>query len=152
MPTDEPSNATQTAGTRRSSFVHWALLLTFVAVFTLQPEIGFEQSKEFSPLERQIYEDMQNHWEENFIEFKNRARPVVIDYLERATEVTGVTFIDLTDIFGDIEGDGYTYYCHLTRTGNRVLAEYPGARILPLVENGWARPKERPNALASGSL
>lgn len=111
------------------------------AIFTLQPEIAFEQSKSFSPLEQQIYGEMENLWAENFIEFKNRARPVVIDYLKQATQSTGAHFVDLTDPFGGTDGDCYTDYCHLTPLGDRVLAEYLGEQILPLVRQRAERVK-----------
>lgn len=109
------------------------------AVFALQPEIAFKQSKRFSPLEHQIYDEMNNLWSENYIEFKNSARPVVIDYLERATASTGSTFIDLTDVFGDVQDDVYTDYCHMTPTGNRVLAEHLSPRIIAIIERKLAR-------------
>ena len=93
------------------------------AVFTLQPELAFDQTKPFSPLEQQIFDEMENHWQENFVEYKRQARPIVIDYLEAATAATGSHFVDLTAIYGGVEGDVYTDYCHLTPLGNRVLAE-----------------------------
>ena len=59
------------------------------AIFALQPEIAFEQGKEHSALEVLIYDEMVNHWPENYIPFKNAARPIVIDYMERANERLG---------------------------------------------------------------
>jgi hypothetical protein len=47
--------------------------------------------------------------------------------------MAGKLFIDLTDIFGGIEDDVYTDYCHLTPVGNKRLAEYLGAKLLPVV-------------------
>jgi len=111
-----------------------------VPVFALQPEIAFRQSKKFSPLEQQIYDEMNTYWAENYIDFKNRARRVVIEYLERATKATGATFMDLTDVFDGVEEDVYTDYCHLTPIGNRTLAENLGAQLLPLIERDLGRP------------
>jgi len=100
------------------------------AIFALQPEIAFEQSKEFSPLESLIYEEMQSHWPENYIAFKNAARPIVLGYLQQAAAVGDAQVADLTDVYGSVEGDVYTDYCHLTPRGNAGLAE----AVAPLVE------------------
>lgn len=105
-----------------------------VPVFVLQPEIAFTQSKVFSPLERQIYEELDQQWQENFVEFKNKARPRVVEYLLQSTARTGSVFLDTTDIYGGFEGDAYTDYCHLTPMGNKRLAENIGERILPLLD------------------
>lgn len=104
-----------------------------VPVFTLQPELVLEQRKVLSRMERQLYEELGTEWQENFVEFKNRARPIVTEYARRAAEATGGLFFDLTDIFGGVEEDVYTDYCHLTPVGNKRLAEYLGERLLPVV-------------------
>jgi hypothetical protein len=108
------------------------------AVFALQPEIAFRQSKRFSPLEQQIYDEMTSRWAVNYIDFKNRARTIVIEMLERVTASNGASFVDLTDVFGGVEGDVYTDYCHLTPTGDRALAEYLGRILLPQIERARA--------------
>jgi len=116
-----------------------------VPVFTLQPELVFRQQKVLSPLERQIYDELDTEWQENFVEFKNRARPIVADYARRAAEASGGLFADLTDIFGGVAEDVYTDYCHLTPMGNKRLAEYLGARLLPTVRKTIAaRETSRP--------
>ncbi|MBI5317522.1 MAG: SGNH/GDSL hydrolase family protein [Nitrospirae bacterium] len=104
-----------------------------VPVFVLQPELAFKQNKVLSPLEQQIYAELDQQWQENFVEFKNRARPLVVDYLHKSTTRTGSVFLDMTDIFGGFDGDAYTDYCHLTPMGNKLLAERIGERILPLL-------------------
>ena len=104
-----------------------------VPVFTLQPELVFQQSKVLSPLERKIYQELDTEWQENYVEFKNRARPVVTEYARRASEGSGGLFFDLTDIFAGMPGDIYTDYCHLTPMGNKRLAEYLGDKLLPVV-------------------
>ena len=76
-----------------------------VPVFTLQPELVFHQSKVLSPLEHQIYRELDTEWQENYVEFKNRARPVVTEYARRAAEGSNALFFDLTDIFGGLAGD-----------------------------------------------
>jgi lysophospholipase L1-like esterase len=109
------------------------------AVFALQPEIAFQQGKRFSPLEQRIYDEMKTYWAVNYIEFKNRARPVVLDYLKKASASSGATVVDLTDIYAGVEGDVYTDYCHLTPLGNQVLAERLGVEILPIIEKRLRR-------------
>jgi hypothetical protein len=87
-------------------------------------------------------------WPENYIEFKNRGRDIVREYLQRSTDKTGSVFIDLTDPFEGVEGDAYTDYCHLSPLGNRVLADYLGERIETMIrleilaQNGGASPVE----------
>jgi hypothetical protein len=104
-----------------------------VPVFTLQPEIVFRQSKVLNDFERQIYREMETEWQVNFVEFKNRARPIVTELARQAAEGNGARFVDLTDIFGGMTEEAYTDYCHLTPMGNRRLAEYLGERLLPVV-------------------
>jgi hypothetical protein len=107
-----------------------------VPVFTVQPEIVFRQSKNYTEMERKIFAEMSDHWQENYVEYKNRARPVVLDAMKRATSQTGAYFFDLTDPFGGLNEDAYTDYCHLTPMGNRRLAYELGAKILPLISAG----------------
>lgn len=107
-----------------------------IPVFALQPEIVFEQSKVFSEMEKLIFDEMSGHWQENFGEFKNKARPMVVNYLTQSTSKTGSVFLDLTDPFGGLIEDAYTDYCHLTPRGNKRLAEELGARLLPLITAG----------------
>ncbi|MGQ0554973.1 MAG: hypothetical protein ACT4PN_03380 [Nitrospiraceae bacterium] len=103
------------------------------AVFALQPEIAFRQSKKFSPLEEDIFREMEDHWQENFVQFKNEARPIVTRLVKDAAEKTDSLFVDLTDVYGNVGGDVYTDYCHLTPLGNQKLAEGLGDSIVPLV-------------------
>jgi len=104
-----------------------------VPVFVLQPEIVFEQSKIFTELERNIYDELDQQWQVNFVDYKNKAKPLVVDYLTESTAKTGAVFLDMTDIFGGLTGDAYTDYCHLTPIGNERLAERIGERILPFL-------------------
>jgi lysophospholipase L1-like esterase len=104
-----------------------------VAVFTVQPEIEFKQSKMFTKMEQDILQEMNTHWAINYSEFKNRARPMVLEWLRQVTGRTGSFLIDLTDPFGGLDEDAYTDYCHLTPAGNKRLAEYLGERVLPLI-------------------
>jgi hypothetical protein len=86
-----------------------------------------------SPLEQRIYQELDTEWQVNFVDFKNRARPIVTEYARLAAESGGALFLDLTDIYGGVEDDVYTDYCHLTPAGNKRLAEYLGEKLLPVV-------------------
>jgi len=108
------------------------------AAFTLQPEIVFKQSKKLSNLEQAIYDEMNHHWEENLVEYKNRALPLVRRLLKEATAKSNAAFIDLTDVFGGMEEDAYTDYTHLTPAGNRRVAEYLAERLLPMISEDIA--------------
>lgn len=109
------------------------------AIFALQPEIAFAQSKPFSPLETEIYDEMLSYWPKNYIAFKNAARPIVLDYLEQAAAVGRARVLDLTDIYGRVEEDVYTDYCHLTPKGNERLAEAAAPLVLELLSRRAAR-------------
>jgi len=110
-----------------------------VPVFTLQPELVFRQGKLLTEMEKHIFKEMDTHWQKNYVEFKNKARPIIIEYLEKATAQTAAFFFDLTDIFGGMEEDAYTDYTHLTPMANKWLAEYLGARILPIIIEGKSK-------------
>jgi len=77
---------------------------------------------------------MRNQWQENFVEYKNRARPIVIESMKRVTSQNESFFVDLTNPFEGMNEDAYSDYCHLTPMGNKRLDEYLGLRILPLIQ------------------
>jgi lysophospholipase L1-like esterase len=114
------------------------------AVFTLQPELIFRQSKQFTAFEQDLLNEMNERWQEGLAEFKDKARPLVVGFLDEATAKTGSHFINLTDPFGGMSEDAFTDYCHLTPEGNKRLAEYLGERLLAIIE-GHGRSKLRRN-------
>jgi lysophospholipase L1-like esterase len=118
-------------------------------VFTLQPELVLRQAKVLSPLEQEIYRELDTEWQENFVEYKNRARPIVTQYARTAAEGSGALFFDLTDIYGGLSGDVYTDYCHLTPLGNQRLAEYLGEKLLPTVRSQFLSRTGRPPSVAA---
>jgi hypothetical protein len=58
------------------------------AVFTLQPELVFRQTKRLSPLEQRIFQELDTEWQVNFVDFKNRARPIVTESATLRRQVT----------------------------------------------------------------
>lgn len=106
------------------------------SVFALQPEIFFEQDKRFTALEKEIFEELSQQWQENLVEYKRKARPIVLSGLRSVVSRAGGELVDLTNPFGGIEEDVYTDYCHLTPIGNQRLAEVLGLRIVPIIEVG----------------
>jgi hypothetical protein len=120
-----------------------------VPVFTLQPELVFKLQKVLSSLEQQIYRELDTEWQENFVEYKNRARPIVTEYARTAAKRTGAMFFDLTDIYGGVAGDVYTDYCHLTPLGAERLAEYLGEKLLPTIRAQLAARHQEPSGGAA---
>lgn len=105
-----------------------------VPVFALQPDLLFEQHKILTEFESERLAEATNSKPINYQEFKNRAKTMVVEKLRKVTAGVGASFIDLTDIFGDITDDAFTDDCHLTPLANRVVAEYIGHRIASLIE------------------
>lgn len=104
-----------------------------VPVFALQPDLLFEQHKILTEFEQERLAEIIKSKPVNYLQFKNRARPMVAEKLRQVTAGVGASFIDLTDIFGAIEDDAFTDDCHLTPLANRAIAEYIGDRIVPLI-------------------
>ena len=104
-----------------------------VPVFTLQPDLLFEQRKVLTEFEQERLAEVTNAKPVNYQQFKNRARTMVAEKLRQVTADRGASFIDLTDIFGEIKEDAFTDDCHLTPLANRTVAEYIGHRIAPLI-------------------
>ncbi len=107
-----------------------------VPVFTLQPDLLFDQRKVLTAFEQERLAEAINTKPINYPQFKNRARPMVAERLSKATAGVGASFIDLTDIFGEIKEDAFTDDCHLTPLANRIVAEYIGHRIVPIIDAG----------------
>jgi hypothetical protein len=104
-----------------------------VPVFTLQPDLVFNQQKVLTEFEQRLSAEVDQAQPVHYREFKNRARPLVIDKLKRVTAGHGAFFIDMTDILGGVTGDAFTDDCHLTPAANKTVAEYIGQRLIPLM-------------------
>lgn len=104
-----------------------------VPVFTLQPDLLFQQRKVLTEFEQELLAEATNAKPVNYPQFKNQARTMVIEKLQQVTAGRGAPFIDLTDIFGEIREDAFTDDCHLTPLANRTVTEYIGHRIVPLI-------------------
>ena len=113
-----------------------------VPVFTLQPDLLFEQRKSLTAFELERLAEFTNSKPINYPEFKNRARPIVAEKLKRVTSHVGASFVDLTDIFGGIKEDAFTDDCHLTPLANKTLAEYIGHRIVPFIIASTSTPND----------
>jgi hypothetical protein len=110
-----------------------------VPVFALQPDLLFNQQKVLTDFERERLAEATAGQPVNYPEFKNRARPMVIDRLERITRDRGAPFIDLTDIFGGITDDAFTDDCHLTPLANKTVADHISQRIVAIILASTAR-------------
>ena len=104
-----------------------------VPVFTLQPDLLFEQRKVLTEFEQRLSAEVDQAQPINYRQFKNRARPFVTAKLQQVTAAQGAPFIDMTDILGEIKDDAFTDDCHLTPPANETVAQYIGHRIAPLI-------------------
>lgn len=104
-----------------------------VPVFTLQPDLLFDQRKVLTEFEQGLSVEVDHAQPVNYRQFKNRARTMVTAKLRQVTDDSGASFIDLTDIFGEIKDDAFTDDCHLTPIANKTVAEYIGHRIAQLI-------------------
>lgn len=104
-----------------------------VPVFALQPDLLFAQHKVLTEFEEARVAEVINGNPVNYQEFKNRARPIVAEKLRQVTTGVGASFLDLTDIFGEIKDDAFTDDCHLTPLANKTVAEHISQHIAPLL-------------------
>jgi hypothetical protein len=98
-------------------------------VFMLQPELVLEQHKPFTEKERHL---LQMTLKRSLPDI-HKLKPHTVELMEETTREHGALFLDLTNIFAGMKEQVYTDYAHLTPAGNKFLAEYVGARLVPLV-------------------
>lgn len=114
-----------------------------VPVFTLQPDLLFEQRKVLTDFEQRLSAEIDRAQPVNYRQFKNRARPIVSDKLRQVAGEQDVPYIDMTDIFGEIQEDAFTDDCHLTPIANKTVAEYIGRHIAPLIQTSAENKRHR---------
>ena len=107
-----------------------------IPVFMLQPLLILERDRVGTPdIERKLFQFNVDWCCPNYEELMHQKVKFVCEQERRVTKRTGAEFIDLTDIFGGIQGQVYTDYCHLTPLGNEVLARKVAEVITPLIAN-----------------
>ena len=99
-------------------------------LFVLQPLVHLSQTKSFTrnelAIRGYIFSKIADfRWRDNFY------RGVVEAKTTLAT--SGVPFEPLLDPFAELKETAYTDYCHMTPTGNRVVAE----RVISMMESRY---------------
>ena len=105
-----------------------------VPVFILQPMLILERDRPgLDGVERKLFEFNVSSYLPNYEPFVLQAVETVREQEAAMATRVGGTFIDLTTVFQDANGQMFTDYAHLTPEANRLVAEYIGARISPLI-------------------
>lgn len=124
------------------------------AIFMLQPMLALERRNlgRMPEIERELFEFNIASWAPNYEEFLLQATPKIASMIEDAVEPTGASFLDLTDIFPESEGQIYTDYAHLTPEGNRILAEVVAEEVIRVVEARTLVPSAPPRETPLGDI
>ena len=101
------------------------------AVFLLQPELILKQDKPFTDTEHHLLQMTLGRSVPDI----NRLKSHTVELMEETTSRYGGVFLDLTNVFSGVSEQAYTDYAHLTPAGNKLLAEYVGDRLVPLINN-----------------
>jgi hypothetical protein len=104
-------------------------------MFMLQPMLALERKnlERMPEIERELFAFNVASWPPNYEEFLLQATPKIAAMIESEVEPTGASFLDLTAIFQESEGQIFTDYAHLTPEGNRILAEVVAGEIVRLM-------------------
>jgi hypothetical protein len=104
-------------------------------IFMLQPMLALERKnlERMPEIERQLFAFNVASWPPNYEDFLLQATPKIAAMIESEVEPTGASFLDLTAIFRESEGQIFTDYAHLTPEGNRILAEVVAGEIVRLM-------------------
>lgn len=119
------------------------------AIFLLQPQLALERRHldRMPEIEKELFEFNIASWAPNYEDFLIQATPKIASMIREAVEPTGATFLDLTDIYPESEGQIYTDYAHLTPEGNRILAEVVADEIIRVIEVRSRLPEGTPPSL-----
>ena len=104
-------------------------------VFMLQPMLVLERGRlaRMSPEEQRLFRFNVESYRTNYEQFARDAVAYIQAEAAPMAADVGGTFLDLTGIYRDAEGQIFTDYAHLTPHGNEWLARYVAARILPVI-------------------
>jgi len=104
-------------------------------VFMLQPMLVLERGRlaRMSPEEQRLFRFNVESYRTNYEQFARDAVAYIQGEAAPMAADVGGTFLDLTGIYRDAEGQIFTDYAHLTPHGNEWLARYVAARILPVI-------------------
>lgn len=91
-------------------------------------------------IERELFEFNVESWVSGYETYIKEAVEYVRGRLLTAVTELGGVLLDATEIYGDVEGQMYTDYAHLTPRGNEILAGFIGQQIVPLIQSQPAAP------------
>jgi hypothetical protein len=104
-------------------------------VFLLQPLLILERTRLGMPeIERRLFEFNVESALPGYEPLMLRAVPLVSSRLEASIDRVGGSYLDLTGIYTDAGEQIFTDYCHLTPTGNRILAGHVARHIASQIE------------------
>jgi lysophospholipase L1-like esterase len=107
-----------------------------IPVFMLQPMLILERDRsKMTDMERRLFQFNVDSYLPNYEAFITQAVQFVRAREGEMAARVGGTFIDLTGIFKDADGQIYTDYAHLTPRGNQIVAQHIAERILPLIRS-----------------
>jgi hypothetical protein len=106
-----------------------------IPVFILQPMLILERDRKLTDVERRLFEFNVSSYLPNYEPYVTRAVQYVRERMSEMAPRVGGTFIDLTGIYKNADGQIYTDYAHLTPEGNQLAARYIAERILPLIQS-----------------
>ena len=109
-----------------------------IPVFILQPMLILERDRNLTDMERRLFDFNVDSYLPNYEAFIARAVEYVRTQEAEMAARVGGTFIDLTGIYEDAEGQIYTDYAHLTPEGNKLAAKVIGKHILPIIRERTA--------------
>jgi lysophospholipase L1-like esterase len=110
-------------------------------VFMLQPMLILERDRPLSnDVERRLFDFNVSSHTPDYEAFMHKAVQIVRELEEESVEKTRGEFLDLTNVFADIDGQVYTDYTHLTPHGNAVLARRVGDYLAPIIRRQLTSP------------
>ncbi len=115
------------------------------AVFMQQPQLILERERSQMPeVERRLFEFNVASWLPGWEEFIHRAVPEVSRRVAETVAKDGQTYLDLTGILRQMDGQVFTDYAHLTPEANHVLAQRVFRHIMPMIRSDIGRVNRQP--------
>jgi hypothetical protein len=101
------------------------------SLFMLQPVLALERDRlaRMPGIERKLFDFNLTAERPGYEQYIRRIVPIVSERVRETVTPLGASYLDLTAIYDRPVGQVFTDYCHLTPTGNRLLAQH----ILPEV-------------------
>jgi GDSL-like Lipase/Acylhydrolase family len=105
-------------------------------VVSLQPELALSQRKVLTPEEQELLRVELSYRHEKYQEHLNIVNRKTAQLISELAEKYRFRFVDLREVFEDLQGQAYIDYVHLSPAGARHVAEFLGKSIVPMIEAG----------------